>query len=256
MKILYKFATRSRPAKLFAALDNMQDMMRHGNYAIEVTADIDDETMFNPAVTARVESYKNTRIHYGTSLNKVHAINRDMALFTDWDILINMSDDMEFIQPGFDTLILQDYATMPLGDVLMHYPDQAAGHALITMAIMDRKYYDRFGYYVKDGVLRTFMMDETERIWENGKWVDLPKDIRPIRGYIYNPEYKSLFCDNEQQAVAQILNRYKFFKRRLFNHNHPAWGLAPVDPLMVHTESFHAEDKATFERRKAINFGL
>lgn len=219
MKILYKFPTRTRPDRFFKCLDNMQAMMKHENYAIEVTADIDDETMFNPTVTAKVESYKNTRIHYGTSLNKVHAINRDMALFTDWDILINMSDDMEFIQPGFDTLILQDYATMPLGDVLMHYPDQAAGQALITMAIMDRKYYDRFGY-------------------------------------IYNPEYKSLFCDNEQHAVAQMLNRYKFFKRRLFNHNHAAWGLAPMDALVRYTESFHAEDKVTFERRKEINFNL
>jgi hypothetical protein len=219
MKILYKFASRSRPDRLFKCLDNMHAMMKHDNYAIEITADLNDETMFNPEVTAKVDNYPNTRIHYGTSLNKIHAINRDMPLFTDWDILINMSDDMEFIQHGFDLTILADYEALKAGDVLMHYPDQAAGQALITMAIMDKKYYDRFGY-------------------------------------IYNPEYKSLFCDNEQQEVAKKLGRYVFIKKRLFNHNHPAWGLAQMDDLMVHTESFHAEDKATFERRKAINFDL
>lgn len=218
MKILYKFATRSRPDRLFKCLDNMKTMMMHPDYEIQITADINDDTMFNPEVSSRLLGYKNTFIHYGTSLNKVNAINRDMGLFNGWDILINMSDDMEFIQYGFDITIIKDYQTVN-GDILMHYPDQAAGHALITMAIMDRKYYDRFGY-------------------------------------IYNPEYKSLFCDNEQQAVAKLLGRYKFFKRRLFNHNHPAWGLAPVDSLMIHTESFFQEDKATYERRQAINFGL
>lgn len=219
MKILYKFASRSRPDRLFKCLDNMHAMMRHDNFEIQLTADWNDEVMFNRAVADKATSYPNTHIVYSRSFDKVSAINRDMCLYVDWDILINMSDDMEFIQHGFDLTILDDYSKLPNGDVLMHYPDQAAGAALITMAIMDRKYYDRFGY-------------------------------------IYNPEYKSLFCDNEQQEVAKILGRYKFFKTRLFNHNHPAWGLLPVDPLMVHTESFHAEDKITFERRKAINFGI
>jgi hypothetical protein len=219
MKILYRFATKSRPYRFFKCLDNMFAMMLHHNFIISITADTDDPTMFNDEVKERVSKYKNCILYYGTSESKIDAINRDTCFAGDWDILINMSDDMEFISHGFDVQILQDYATLPLGDVLMHYPDQAAGAALITMAIMDRKYYDRFGY-------------------------------------IYNPEYKSLFCDNEQQEVAKLLSRYKFFKRRLFNHNHPAWGLAPMDALMVHTESFHLQDKATFERRKLINFGV
>lgn len=221
MKILYKFATRSRPDRFFKCMDNMVAMMRHDDYRICVSCDLDDPTMFNDEVKERIYSYKNTLLCYGTSENKVSAINRDLGLipFTNWDILINMSDDMEFIQPGFDTLILQDYAKFAVGDVLMHYPDQAAGAALITMAIMDKKYYERFNY-------------------------------------IYNPEYKSLFCDNEQQEVAKLLGRYVFIKRRLFNHNHPAWGLAPVDALMTWTESFYYEDKTTFERRKLINFGV
>ena len=218
MKLIYKFATRSRPDRLFKCLKNMHAMMRHDDFEIRITADWDDDTMATKEVNDLVQCYKNTAIHYGTSTSKISAINRDMGLFGDWDILINMSDDMEFIQHGFDLTIIKDYQSTT-GDLLMHYPDQAAGSALITMAIMDKKYYDRFGY-------------------------------------IYNPEYKSLFCDNEQQDVAKLLGRYKFFKTRLFNHNHPAWGLAAMDDLMVHTESFHAEDKITYERRKAINFGI
>lgn len=219
MKILYKLSSRSRPYKCIKAIENIHQFCQHNDFEIQVTADLDDETMTSKEVRDKIQGYPKTFITYGTSDNKVSAINRDMSLFTDWDILINMSDDMEFIQTGFDTTIIADYNHFAHGDVLMHYPDQAAGQALITMAIMDRKYYDRFGY-------------------------------------IYNPEYKSLFCDNEQQEVAKILGRYVFIKKRLFNHNHPAWGLAPVDALMVHTESFYAEDQATFERRKLINFGI
>lgn len=224
MRLLYKFASRSRPAKLFSALDNMQSMMHHDDYDIQITADIDDDTMFNEYIKNKIKQYGgHVNILYGTSVSKVNAINRDLPLFNNWDILINMSDDMEFIQPGFDLTIIKDYQSFAVGDVLMHYPDQAAGQALITMAIMDRKYYDRFGY-------------------------------------IYNPEYKSLFCDNEQQEVAKLLGRYVFIKKRLFNHNHPIHpghaGTGQVDALMRHTESFWKEDEATFNRRKAINFGI
>jgi len=219
MKILYKFATRSRPDRLFKCLDNMHAMMQHDNFEIQITADWDDESMNPKEVVDKVRSYKHTYILYGYSTNKINAINRDMPLFTDWHILINMSDDMEFIIHGFDLEIIKDYNSLPVSYVLMHCHGQAAGQAMKTMAIMNKKYYDRFDY-------------------------------------IYNPENKHQFCDNEQQEVAKLLYRYKFFKKRLFNHNHPAWGLAPVDALMTHTESFHAEDKATYQRRLAINFDV
>lgn len=218
-KILYKFATRSRPDRFLKCLDNMEAMMRHDDYEIHVTADRNDESMNADGVVNRVHTYNNSFIIYGESTDKVNAINRDMEVVQGWDILINMSDDMEFIVPGFDLQIINDFKLHNTLDLLIHYPDQAAGQALITMAIMGKDYYNRFGY-------------------------------------IYNPEYKSLFCDNEQQEVAKRLGRYVFIKKRLFNHNHPAWGLAQADDLMRHTESFYYEDQATFERRKLVNFGV
>lgn len=216
-RILYKFATRSRPAKFFACLDNIVKYSTHDNAFVLCTADVDDETMFNDEVRDRVAEYDNVKIYYGTSLSKIDAINRDMAFAGEWDILINMSDDMEFITYGFDKIIIDDFKKYHSLDLLLHYPDQHAGAALITMAIMGRPYYERFGY-------------------------------------IYNPAYKSLFCDNEQQEVAKKLGRYKFIKRRLFNHNHPAWGACDKDAQYVHTESFFYEDQATFNKRKELNF--
>ncbi len=218
MKILYIFPSRSRPAKLFAALDNIKKYATHDDYLIAITADLDDPSMMNPEVRDNINSYPNVDLHYGTSGSKVIAINRDLELYQDWHILINMSDDMAFIKYGFDSQIVKDFQQHGL-DTLMHYPDQAAGPALITMAIMGRKYFDR-------------------------------------DGFIYNPAYKSLFYDNEQQEVAKLRGKYVFKKNRLFNHNHPAWGLSEADDLMRHTESFYNEDKATFEIRKSINFGI
>lgn len=214
MKILYKFPSRSRPHKLFKALDNMHAMMMHNDYEIQITADVDDASMV--AIKDQVEAYKNTFITYGISTGKIDAINRDMPLFTDWDILINMSDDMEFIQHGFDLTIIRDYQQTS-GDILMHYPDQKAWFAMITMAIMDHKYYNR-------------------------------------DGYIYNPVYKSLFCDNEQMEVAKMRGRYKYIKKRLFNHNNPMHGLAEKDALHLITLADHKQDKATFEKRKTEKF--
>jgi hypothetical protein len=216
MKILYKFATRSRPDKFYACIENIKALATYPDYHILVTADVDDTSMHDAAL--KFHGGKNVTVYYGTSLNKIDAINRDMGLAPDWDILINMSDDMFFIQPGFDSIIVQDFERYGL-DTLLHYPDQAAGSALITMAIMGRKYYDRFGY-------------------------------------IYNPEYKSLFCDNEQQEVAKLLGRYVFVKRRLFDHNHPAWGRCATDAQYIKTESFFYEDQATFNNRKNINFNI
>lgn len=217
MKILYKLATRSRPYKLSKALDNMQAMMMHDDYQIQVTADIDDASMCNNDVRDNIATYKNTSILYGTSLNKVDAINRDMAFYNDWDILINMSDDMEFIQHGFDLTIIKDFESFRSLDLLLHYPDQKAWFAMITMAIMGRDYYNR-------------------------------------DGYIYNPVYKSLFCDNEQMEVAKLRGRYKYIKKRLFNHNNPMYGLSEKDALHLKTIADHKEDKATFEKRKKEMF--
>lgn len=217
MKILYKFATRERPDKFFKCLDNIVKYSNHKDYLILVTADVDDSSMFNDTVISTAKEYNNVKIYFGNSENKIAAINRDMDFSGDWDILINMSDDMAFISYGYDTQVINDFKSFNSLDLLLHYPDQKAWFAMCTMAIMGKDYYNRFGY-------------------------------------IYNPIYKSLFCDNEQMEVAKKLGRYKYIKKRLFNHNHPLHGLADKDKLYLRTAAFHKEDKATFEKRKSENF--
>lgn len=103
-------------------------------------------------------------------------------------------------------------------DLCLHLPD-GNRNDLITMAILGIDYYKRFNY-------------------------------------IYNPEYKSLYCDNEMTEVAKKLNKYKFVNENLFVHLHPAYSKAPFDMQYQHTESFNFMDKNTFEKRKQNKFYL
>tara|TARA_R100001244_G_scaffold115459_1_gene85637 strand:+ start:666 stop:1346 length:681 start_codon:yes stop_codon:yes gene_type:complete len=226
MRILFKFATRSRPQLFERGIKSIIDNCISDDYIILVSYDNDDHTMKN----VRESHYKNTVLSAGTSLNKIHAINRDVSAMPEWDILVNMSDDMLFTKKGFDEIIRNNFAldlSMEMGmtykakynlDQCLHFPD-GNRNDLITMSIMGREYYER-------------------------------------TSYIYNPEYKSLYCDNEQTDVAMLLGKYKYVNEDIVRHLHPAYGKAAMDAQYVHTESLGGEDKVTYEKRKLKNFDL
>lgn len=220
LKILFKITSRNRPDKFYATLQSIFDNCVSKEYEILVSLDSDDPTLeqykrmfFSPVVM----EWK-----YGTSKNKISAINRDMDLGLNFDVLINCSDDQLFIKKGFDDVIRDAFIDKSLMrpdlDLFVHFPD-GNQKKLATMSIMGRTYYER---------------DK----------------------YIYHPDYKSLFCDNEAQEVAIKRACYKFVDDDIFVHNHPAWGKAQTDAQYQHTESFWNEDELTYNRRKAIDFGI
>ena len=218
-RILFKFASRGRLEKLRNCLSNINDKLSDENHLVWLTEDEDDKTYHETLMYSFIGETIKIERGLGVSDGKIDAINRDMHFASSaiqWDILINMSDDMEFLVDGFDDIIRKD---MPEDlDCLLHYPDGNI-NKLVTMSIMGRKYYDRFNY-------------------------------------IYHPDYYSLWCDNEQTVVAQMLGKYKYVDRQIFSHNHPAYGKAPTDDQYKRTESYYHQDEAVFLRRKAINFDL
>jgi hypothetical protein len=221
MKILYKFCSRSRPTKFFACLDNIRSLAKHDDYEILCSFDLDDNSMSNPEVRDRLKLYPKVKPYWGTSENKVHAINRDMEFSGDWDVLIVTADDFWFEVDGFDLEILKAAQENP--DCLLHFPDGHANERLITMPIMDRAYFDR-------------------------------------TGYIYYPGYRSVCPDNEQMEVSKILGRHRFFNKRLFTHRHPANGkqYGPADELLKKTEDpiNYKIDGALLKERRKRNFDL
>ena len=222
--ILYKFATRSRPDKFISGIENIVNLSSDkNNFKILVSADIDDATMYNKDVLNRIYNHIKSglvEIHYGNSKSKIDAINRDMDKAGEWDILVNFSDDMQFIKNGFDETIRNDFKiNFPDLSGNLHYNDGFQKDRISTMSIFGKGWYDRFKY-------------------------------------IYHPDYKSLFCDEEYTYVARKLNKMVYIQDIIFNHNHPANVGGMVDEQLRKTESFWDEDRNTFERRSKNNFDL
>jgi hypothetical protein len=214
--ILFKLATRSRPEKARASINNIIENCKSDNFTILVSVDFDDDSMKNFSYV-----HSNVTIIYGISKSKIDAINRDLDIVKDWDILINTSDDMVFTNKGFDNIIRQDFKGNL--DQFIHYSDGNQKENISTMSIMGKEYYDRFNY-------------------------------------IYHPDYKSLWCDAEATEVAVLLGKYRYMgdNKILFRHMHPAWGLAESDAQYQKTEApeMWEHDYKVILERKARNYDL
>jgi len=204
MRILYKFASRSRPEKFIKCLDNIMTNHLHKDFLILATLDEDDITMNDPEMRQKMDGYDKLKYIFGKSENKVHAVNKDMEHTGEWDILVVMSDDMLFIQKGFDKIIIDAFRhphpeiVFDL-DQLIHFPDQHQGRNCMTMYIAGRIYYER-------------------------------------EGFIYDPRCKSLWVDIISQETGQIRGKYKFINERIFNHIHPSFMDCKYDEQYLKTE--------------------
>ncbi len=189
MKLLIKIPTRNRPEQFLSILLKHIDFLdSKEDVSFLLTLDSDDDSMNNLEIRNALNSIESDSgipilYLYGISLNKIHAVNRDLEDFQDWDILILSSDDMLPNKQGYDLIIKNDMKKyFPNLDGGLYYPDGFT--PLNTMPIMGKRYYDRFGY-------------------------------------IYNPNYISFFCDNEFHEVAGLLNKQYYSKEILFKHLHP-----------------------------------
>ena len=137
--ILFKLATRSRPEKARASINNIIENCKSDNFTILVSADFDDDSMKNFSYV-----HSNVTIVYGISKSKIDAINRDLDIAPKFEILINTSDDMLFTYKGFDNIIRQDFEDNL--DQFIHYSDGNQKENISTMSIMGKEYYERFNY--------------------------------------------------------------------------------------------------------------
>lgn len=224
MKILFKYASRSRPTNFFRGLDSIVKNCVSKDNEFIFSFDKDDTTMNNEGVITRLNNYEEVdrfSVIFGKSSNKIDAINRDVPQ-EGWDILVCMSDDMVFLQPSFDNTIRYAFTTFfPDLDGVIHFNDGSQRGNCMTMSIIGNKYYQR-------------------------------------DGWIYCPEYESLECDVEAMEVARIRGKYKYIGDFpiIFKHLHPSFGLAPMDKQYEKTEGIdvRSKDRTTFDRRKANNF--
>lgn len=223
MQILVKLPSRGRPKEVLNALSKAIKLANNNSkITYLLTLDRDDPRTNNATFDKVLGMIKGVEIiiDRGVSTGKINACNRGVDLVKDWDILLLLSDDMICIAQGWDD-ILRDKMTKHFvdGDGILFFNDGFCGKALNTLCILGRKYYDRFGY-------------------------------------IYNPEYKSLWCDNEFMTVGNILKRQIYFDQIIFRHEHPANTGKPMDDLYNKNDRYYNTDKKTFDKRRAKRFNL
>jgi hypothetical protein len=220
MRLLIKFPTRGRKEKFFSVLDEYYSHLSDlDSTTFLISLDKDDTQMNNTEVVNKLKSYKNLKYFYGSSKNKVDAVNRDINKVNDWDIVLLASDDMIPQVEGYDEVIrnemLKSFSDL---DGILWFND-GNRKDLNTLCILGKKYYKRFNY-------------------------------------IYNPEYKSTWCDNEFTEVGNILKKQKFIDQIIIKHEHPDWGFGSRDDihrLNLENENY---DKSVYFKNKVMNFGL
>jgi hypothetical protein len=140
--------------------------------------------MNNYEVIEEFKNYKNLNFYFGDSKSKIEAVNSDLEKDEDYDIILLASDDMVPQVKGYDAIIRTDMQKhYPNTDGVLWYFD-GYRKDLNTLSIMGKKYYKRFNY-------------------------------------IYNPEYKSFYADNEFMQVANKLNKQTYKDICIIKHVHP-----------------------------------
>ena len=216
MKILIKHPTRERPDLFFKTLDLYYNLLSYKyDYEFVITCDINDASMNNSSVIEKLKSKNNLSYHFGCCKSKIEAINSDLE-GKSFDILILAADDMIPKIKNYDDIIIQDIQKhFPDMDGVLHYNDGRVGKVLNTLPILTKKYYDRFGY-------------------------------------IYHPDYVSLFCDNEFEIISKTLKRVVFIDKTIIHHQ---WvDYTGKDRLHERNESFSPIDQKTFGIRTKLGF--
>ena len=129
--------------------------------------------------------------------NIIIVISDDFDCFNDWDyhLIKNINGREDFLAKTSDGI--QDW--------------------LITLPIMDRKYYKRFGY-------------------------------------VYYPEYHHMFSDTEMTEVGDLLGRVIDLKNLYFIHNHYTVGLMQKDYINEKNDLTWEQGKNLYTIRKQNKF--
>jgi len=221
MKLLIKFPTRGRTLKFLKTLSTYRNFLsRNIDVKFIITMDENDTEMNCSFVREVLNQYDDVLYFYGNSKTKIEAINTDIDKIKNWDIILLASDDMIPKVKKYDEIIVNKMKQhFPDTDGVVWFNDGHQGSKLNTLSILGRKYYERFNY-------------------------------------IYNPEYKSTWCDNEFMDVANILGKQIYFPEVIIKHEHPDVGFGNRDEIHVGNMLNENYDMGIYIKNKSLNFGL
>ena len=227
MRILLKCPTRSRPAQFVRVLSQYVSLAtRPDLLGICITCDLDDTTMVDGSIQHQIKNitYKTawSEIYFGNSTTKIEAVNADMSRVSwEWDMVVVVSDDMVPQIKGYDEVLRTHMmANFADTDGILWVNDGTQGNKLNTISIMGRKMYESFGY-------------------------------------IYQPEYKSLFCDTEFSDLCKgpLALKCTYIPYVLIKHEHPGTGFPQRDDaLYKRNNSYWTEDMMKYISRKTYDY--
>ena len=155
---------------------------------------------------------------YSVNRSAIEAINK-VAPMTKGNILMVVSDDFDCF-PDWDGYLINHLHDQK--DYLVKTSDGYMSNTwLITLPIMDRAYYNRFGY-------------------------------------IYYPEYQHLFCDTEMTCVGNMLGKVIDIQHpsAVFQHNHYSIQRMQKDAINEKNDATWNQGKELFLSRHSRNFDL
>lgn len=230
MKILIQFPTRGRYYLFNEVLHSYFELLGDPeNVLFHIVLDDDDPTMTETLIGnlfATQGAFYGKKVPYVVTRrphdSKIHAVNDlDLVMKEDWDVIFLASDDMFPEADSYDGEIrFHMQENFPDLDGVLHYNDGHQGSNLNTLCILGRRYYERFGY-------------------------------------IYYPEYKSLFADNEFTDVSRLLGRTRYYDYVIVRHRHPdADKSMKYDDLYKKNDEWLHHDHTVYNTRRQMNFGL
>lgn len=214
MKIYIIHPSRSRPVQAYATYCNwMKKADNPANIHYLLSIDTDQKAVY--------QKQFGSTFHYVVAGNHsaITAINIaskfvEIAVAEENHLFIVVSDDFDCPE-HWDTLLLAELAGK--SDFIVKTQD-GLQPTLITLPIMDRIYYNRFGY-------------------------------------IYHPEFLHLHADEEMTIVALMLGRY-IKSDLMFEHCHYTTGKFKKDAISVRNDKTWAHGQTTLNRHAKNNFGI
>jgi TusA-related sulfurtransferase len=211
--------SRSRPLKSASTIKSWVENISAKN-TIEIIHSVDTDDEFlgdykHEISKIKWNSFVNHDFVISENKNAVQAINA-AAKVANGDILIVVSDDTECFKDWDNTIVELAEGKQ---DWIMKFEDGTQPW-IITMPVMDRVYYSRFGY-------------------------------------IYHPSYQHMYCDTELTVVADMLGK-KIKSYIMFYHNYHSICSVDVAPdkLKLRNDSTFENGRLNFIARKARNFDL
>ena len=228
MKLLIQFPTYNRPDKFLRVLRAyVESASIHNDLFININCDASDLSMTNTDMQVAIQSILDIKeniqgvVNYDDDTDKISAIN-DHIDGKDFDIVICASDDMvPKIYSWDQEIVTAMRENFPELDGCVHFNDGNTDGKLITFSILGKRLYDELGY-------------------------------------IYHPDYKSLYCDDEFTQVVRSMGKEKYIDKIIITHEHYSIegteNHGDLDLAARKTLHYSGRDQLVFNKRKELGF--